>query len=331
MVCRCSSVLTSLCVVAILHWPCTSGDVQNLLPPVFLMISTTPEMPAGLRPTASLQRMERFLLGSGFIHWVQTSFCAHSLCCCGLCWRRENPVLLSFVFHVTLSLRQMARSSAVQSYIEITGCGNVNSDLFVHFFPTCFYCFYSSFTSVQKKKKKSIRRSETDISEWNRECKISVWPWHCSCWNINGIKCRWIGNVCSGQRFLQAVFPELCPARVAAAGGASPLLPRTRSDRGDEDGTYRCSLSLIGKAVRLIRLNRQRGLFGCSWKTHQPAGKQHAFLHRASCHCPALATEAWGHRWLCWGESGPPGWAALSPRCQASPAMFIHSFCVCML
>lgn len=125
------------------------------------------------------------------------------------------------------------------------------------------FIFHSPVFFFKKKKKeeKSSQRSVTDISEWNRECKISVWPWHCSCWNINGIKCRWIGNVCSGQRFLQALFLELTRSPCLCCRQGVSALTQMKSDRGDEDDGYCKSLSLIVKAACLLRLNRQCGLF----------------------------------------------------------------------
>lgn len=71
------------------------------------------------------------------------------------------------------------------------------------------------------------------------------------------------------------------------------------------------------------------GSAGCSataGKHVSQLGKQHAFLHSASCHCPALTTSAWGHRWLL-RRIRTSGWAAFSPRYQASPAMFLHLLC----
>lgn len=80
-------------------------------------------------------------------------------------------------------------------------------------------------------------------------------------------------------------FSRSSPAAwAAAAGGASAPLTPMRNDRADEDGSYRSSISVIGKAVRLIRFNRRRGMLSHCFKTHQAAGEQHAFLH--SCHCP---------------------------------------------
>lgn len=86
----------------------------------------------------------------------------------------------------------------------------------------------------------------------------------------------------SSRRFSWS-SPAAC---VAAAGGASPLLTRMRNDRGDEDGTYRSSLSSIGKAVRLIRFNSSVGCSATAGEHISQLGKQHAFLHSASCPCP---------------------------------------------
>lgn len=180
-----------------------------------------------------------------------------------------------------------------------------------------------------KRKKKSIRRSETDISEWNRECKISVWPWHCSCWNINGIKCRWIGNVCAGQRFLQAVFLELsrCLSRCCCRRGVSPAQPNEEW-RGDEDRASRSSLSSIGKAFPMIRFNRRRGLFSHCWKTHKPAGETTCILAQRQLHCPGWPRRL-GDTGACVEVDQDLGLG--SPRYQAPPAVFLHSFCTCVL
>lgn len=204
----------------------------------------------------------------------------------------------------------------------------MNSDLFVNFLLLAFIVFILH-SPVFKRKKKSIRRSETDISEWNRECKISVWPWHCSCWNINGIKCRWIGNVCAGQRFLQAVFLELsrCLSRCCCGRGASPAQPNEEWQGWwgphfpqqpflGRESRPADQIEQAARAVQPLLENTE-----ASWGNNMHSSTAPAAL-------PRLTTEAWEHRWLCWGESGP---VLGSPRCQASPAVFLHSFCPCML
>lgn len=131
----------------------------------------------------------------------------------------------------------------------------------------------------------------------------------------------------SSRRFSRS-SPAAC---VAAAGGVSPVLSPMRNDRGDEDRTSRCSLSWIGKAVRLIRFNRQHALFSHCWKTHQPAGEATWVLAQHSCHCPG-----WPWRledtgdFVVVNQDLRLGWI-ISPRYQASPAMFLHSFCTYML
>lgn len=91
----------------------------------------------------------------------------------------------------------------------------------------------------------------------------------------------------SSRRFSSS-SPAPC---IAAASGESPLLTQMKSDRGDEDGSYCNSLSLIAKAVCLIRFNRQHGLFRqcitTARKCISQLRKTHAFLHRAGCHCQA--------------------------------------------
>lgn len=127
----------------------------------------------------------------------------------------------------------------------------------------------------------------------------------------------------SSRRFSRS-SPAAC---VAAAGGASPLLPRMRSGSGDADGTYRSSLSLRGKAVRLIRFNRQRGLLSHRWKTHKPAGEATCILAQRQLPLPSPDHVGLGTQVTLLRRIRTSGWAALSPRYQASPAMFLHLLC----
>lgn len=72
-----------------------SLPLRNCPEPLISRISTTPEMwPCWSQTYSKTARMGRFLLERGFMHWVQSILCVHSLCCCGFCWGRENPVLL---------------------------------------------------------------------------------------------------------------------------------------------------------------------------------------------------------------------------------------------
>lgn len=122
---------------------------------------------------------------------------------------------------------------------------------------------------------------------------------------------------------------------VAAAGRESPPLARMKSDRDDEDGGYCNSLSLIVKAVCLVRFNRQHRLFrqceATSGKCVSQLRKKHAFSHSTGCHCQAhdcggLGTQVTLLRWI-----GTSGQAVLRPRHQALPVMFLHLFCTCTL
>lgn len=131
----------------------------------------------------------------------------------------------------------------------------------------------------------------------------------------------------SSRRFSWS-SPAAC---AAAAGGASPLLTRMRSDRGDEDGTHRSSLSLRGKAVRLIRFKRQRGLLSCCSKTHKPAGEATYILAQRPLPLPSPDHVGLGTQVTLLRRIRTSGWAALSPRYQASPAIFLHLFCTCKL
>lgn len=106
-------------VVPTLHSPCTSGNVQNLSFPVFLRISTTPEMwpcwsqaysrtaedgEVPLRWWVYTLGTEQFLCSLPVLPWI-------------LLEKREySGAGGPFVFHVILSFRQMARSRSVQSY-----------------------------------------------------------------------------------------------------------------------------------------------------------------------------------------------------------------------
>lgn len=91
----------------------------------------------------------------------------------------------------------------------------------------------------------------------------------------------------SSRRFSSS-SPAPC---VAAAGGESPPLAQMKSDRGDEDGSYCNSLSLIAKAASLIRLKRRRGLFrqckATAGKCVARLRRNRAFSHSAGCHCQA--------------------------------------------